>query len=73
MKDPAAANVRRLKRRDVENLVTLYQRAFWDDPAIEFILPDERTRGRILDAYMRMMIRLGFVHPGESLVGDGPS
>jgi GNAT superfamily N-acetyltransferase len=60
MKDPAAANVRRLKQRDVENLVALYRRAFWDDPAIEFILPDERTRGRILDAYMRMMIRVGF-------------
>jgi GNAT superfamily N-acetyltransferase len=60
MKEPAAANVRRLKRRDIENLIALYRRAFWDDPAIEFILPDERTRGRILDAYMRMMIRLGF-------------
>jgi ribosomal protein S18 acetylase RimI-like enzyme len=60
MKEVAAANVRRLKRREINDLVALYQRAFWDDPAIEFILPDERTRGRILDAYMRMMIRLGF-------------
>jgi GNAT superfamily N-acetyltransferase len=60
MKELAAANVRRLKRRDVENLIALYRRAFWDDPAIEFLLPDERTRGRAMDAYMRMMIRLGF-------------
>jgi GNAT superfamily N-acetyltransferase len=60
MREPAATTVRRLKRREVEHLIALYQRAFWDDPAIEFLLPDERTRSRALDAYMRMMIRLGF-------------
>jgi ribosomal protein S18 acetylase RimI-like enzyme len=40
-------------------LVALYQRAFWDDPAIVHLVPDEKTRGRALDAYMRMVIRYG--------------
>ena len=61
MKEPAAANVRRLKRTDVENLIALYQRAFWDDPAIEFMLPDERTRGRTMDAYMNVSTPVLFI------------
>jgi hypothetical protein len=44
----------------MDDLVALYRRAFWDDPVIEFILPDERMRGRVLDSYMRMMIRVAF-------------
>lgn len=60
MRQTAGSAPRRLKRREMNELVALYQRAFWDDPAIEFLLSDQRTRGRAMDAYMRMMIRLGF-------------
>ncbi len=60
MKEPPASPVRPVKRRDVDNLIALYQRAFWDDPAMEFILPNEQTRGRAMDAYMRMIVNLGF-------------
>src|ERR1700674_740886 len=60
IKQTSGSAPRRLKRREMDELVALYQRAFWDDPAIEFLLPDERTRGRAMDTYMRMMIRLGF-------------
>jgi ribosomal protein S18 acetylase RimI-like enzyme len=51
---------RRLKRREMDELVALYRRAFWDDPVIDFILPDEQHRARTMDAYMRMQIRYGF-------------
>lgn len=41
---------RRLKRREMDELVALYRRAFWDDPVIDFILPDEKHRARTMDA-----------------------
>lgn len=51
--------VRRLEPREMADLVALYQRAFWDDPAILHLAPNENTRGRVLDAYMRMVIQYG--------------
>jgi len=55
-----ARTVRALNVPEREALVALYQRAFWDDPAIVHLLPNEKTRGKTLDAYMRMVIRYGF-------------
>ena len=55
-----ARTVRALSVPEREALVALYQRAFWDDPAIVHLLPNEKTRGKTLDAYMRMVIRYGF-------------
>lgn len=43
----------------MEDLVALYRRAFWDDPVIVHLLPNEKTRARPLDAYMRMVLRYG--------------
>ena len=49
--------IRALDRGETEQLVAVYRRAFWDDPVIEFLAPDEKSRGRALDAYMRMAVR----------------
>jgi ribosomal protein S18 acetylase RimI-like enzyme len=65
-----AKTPRKLKRRERDELIALYRRAFWDDPAIEFMLPDERTRGRAMDAYMRMMIRYGFRYGRVLTIAD---
>lgn len=53
------SGIRPLRKAETERLVALYQRAFWDDPAVEFLLPDESRRAGPMDAYMRMMIRYG--------------
>ena len=51
--------VRALRPGEMAELVALYQRAFWDDPAIVHLMPNERTRAAPMDAYMRMAIRYG--------------
>jgi ribosomal protein S18 acetylase RimI-like enzyme len=74
MKDGAPEGVRALERGETEQLVALYQRSFWDDPAIEFLLPNEKRRAKGLDAYMRMAIRYGLKHGRvQTIAGDaGP-
>lgn len=52
-------DVRRLHAHEMDDLIALYRRAFWDDPAIVHLAPNEKTRGRVMDAYMRMVIRYG--------------
>jgi ribosomal protein S18 acetylase RimI-like enzyme len=53
---------RPLQPEETKQLVAMYQRSFWDDPAIEFLLPNENHRAKPLDAYMRMAVRYGLRH-----------
>jgi ribosomal protein S18 acetylase RimI-like enzyme len=61
---------RKLKRSETDELIALYRRAFWDDPAIVFMLPDEKHRARTMDAYMRMQIRYGFRYGRVLTIAD---
>jgi GNAT superfamily N-acetyltransferase len=63
---------RPLQPAEREQLVAMFRRSFWDDPAIAFLAPNENRRAKPLEAYMRMAIRYALKHgrvrmiPGEN-------
>ena len=49
---------RKLQRADTDPASRALARAFYDDPMIEYIWPDERMRGSLLPIFMRGAIKL---------------
>ncbi|MEO8456864.1 MAG: GNAT family N-acetyltransferase [Chloroflexota bacterium] len=68
MNDGSSNAVRRALPEEREPLVAMFRRSFWDDPVIEFLLPNEMRRAKPMDAYMRMVLRYGFKRGRVNLV-----
>ena len=66
----SAATPRKLEKPDIEPAAKALARAFFDDPMIEYIWPDEPKRSELLPIFMRGAIKLTGPY-GESFTTAG--
>ena len=69
--DCVVSDVRRLVPADVTGISEVLARAFYDDPAVEYVFPNSRTRHKTLRRFFAFQLRHTFIPRGECYTTEG--